>query len=92
MSTTIAESSFHADNQFGKRIDSDVTLIPSCWYGGQRAEVENKDYVEARVYEGSLCRDCVLLAKDDVPCSLDGDLIITTVLPASRVTYEVVDE
>lgn len=84
---TDTNSSFHAKQKFRERIDSDVTLLQSCWYDGQRIEAsELYDYDVARVYEGPLCEDCVMLAEQSELTTCE--YIITTVIPANRVVFE----
>lgn len=84
--TSNTEPSYHARERFRERIDTDPSLIESCWYGGTRIEAPKRDYDLARVYEGPLCTDCVLLAveSDTYGC----EWLIRTVLPAETTQFE----
>lgn len=92
MSVTDTDTSYHAQNQFRDRIDSDITLIESCWYGGAEIDALNREYKQARVYTGPLVdTDVVLLARSpENPSPRAPDLVIATVLPAHGVEFEYV--
>jgi len=84
----IEPSNQHAVGQFRDRIDSDISLLMSCWHDGAPIEAPDRHYDWARVYDGGLVETSVVMFATDTRGEHQRpDGLITTVVPASWVGY-----
>jgi len=88
----VEPSNSHATGQFRDRIHPDISLLQSCWHGGDAIHAPDREYDWARVYDGPLTDSCVMFAVDTRgESSINADALITTVVHEEWVDYQVIE-